>query len=84
MTGTDFYVYRNGERIAEVSTSTNYLDSAGSAGDRYAVAPVRDGCEGARCGGSEGLGEGISGLPLKRPEGSVTSQGKAMCTMPMI
>ena len=48
MTGTDFYVYRNGERIAQVGTSTNYLDSAGSAGDGYAVAPVKDGCEGAR------------------------------------
>lgn len=77
MTGTDFYVYRNGERIAEVSTSTNYLDSAGSAGDGYAVAPVRDGCEGARCEEVKAWEKEYLDLPLKRPEGGVTPAGES-------
>ena len=77
MTGTDFYVYRNGERIAEVSTSTNYLDSAGSAGDGYAVAPVRDSCEGARCEEVKAWAKEYLDLPLKRPEGGVTPAGES-------
>lgn len=36
--GTTFDVYRNGTKIAsDISTTTNYLDSDGSAGDTYTV-----------------------------------------------
>lgn len=41
LTGVDFYVYRNGERIALVTDSTNFLDREGCQEDSYAVAPVR-------------------------------------------
>lgn len=43
MTGTDFVVFKNGERLALVSDSTNYLDREGRAEDSYTVAPVREG-----------------------------------------
>ncbi len=55
LTGTDFAVYRNGERIALVTDSTNYLDREGTQADRYRVVPVRDGRETAEAGaGREG------------------------------
>lgn len=45
----DFRIYRNGERIAEISDSTNYLDTSGSREAEYAVAAVIDGEEKERC-----------------------------------
>ena len=49
MTGTDYAVYRNGQKIALVTDSTNYLDPDGKEGDSYSVSPVADGIEGKRC-----------------------------------
>ncbi|GAB3191035.1 rhamnogalacturonan endolyase family protein [Nesterenkonia suensis] len=40
MRGPTFHVLRDGERIATVNDSTNYLDAAGDADATYAVAPV--------------------------------------------
>ena len=37
LTGADFAVFRNGEKIAVVTDSTNYLDTGGSENDRYSV-----------------------------------------------
>lgn len=45
LTGTDYAVYRGGERIALVADSTNYLDRDGKVTDRYRVVPVRNGVE---------------------------------------
>ncbi|MCD8067770.1 MAG: rhamnogalacturonan lyase, partial [Lachnospiraceae bacterium] len=45
MSGTDFIVYKNGERLAEVTDSTNYLDPDGTAEDEYAVAAVSGAAE---------------------------------------
>lgn len=45
MSGTDYLVYRNGEKLALVADSTNYLDRDGTAEDRYAVAACRTGGE---------------------------------------
>lgn len=42
LTGTDYRLYRNGEAIALVTDSTNYLDKEGKEGDTYCVAPVCD------------------------------------------
>jgi hypothetical protein len=40
LTGVNFKVYRNGEEIAYVTDSTNYLDIKGSFSDRYSVEAV--------------------------------------------
>ncbi|GAB3466543.1 hypothetical protein GCM10027570_55950 [Streptomonospora sediminis] len=73
-----FRVYRDGRRIATVTGSTNHLDTAGSAGDEYRVAPA---------GGGHGKGGGAGAtaevwseshheLPLRKPEGGVTPDGE--------
>ena len=61
LTGTDYRLYRNGEAVALVTDSTNYLDKDGKEGDNYSVAPVCD-KESDICGkstkGSDGRFEG--------------------------
>src|SRR5699024_12797372 len=43
--GTDFNVYRDGEKIATVKTSTNYLDTEGTTRSEYYVSAVNRGNE---------------------------------------
>ncbi|MCC8161177.1 MAG: hypothetical protein LIO53_07740 [Oscillospiraceae bacterium] len=48
--GTDsadisFNLYRNGEKIAKISDTTNYLDENGSSGDTYRVVALSGGVE---------------------------------------
>lgn len=79
MSGTDYYVYKNGERIASVTDSTNYLDKEGTAQDCYAVAAYRetDGeqecCEAVRPWTNAG---DYTEFPLQKPEGGVTPAGQ--------
>ncbi|MFQ9511472.1 MAG: hypothetical protein ACLRZ7_11280, partial [Lachnospiraceae bacterium] len=40
LTGVNFNVYRNGEKIATVKDSTNYLDTEGTAADTYYVEAI--------------------------------------------
>ena len=64
LTGTDFIVYRNGERIALVKDSTNYLDPEGTGEDRYCVEPVpSDGEDAVRTSAGETDGDGIRRHP---------------------
>lgn len=77
MTGADFAVYRNGERLALVSDSTNYLDRDGKENDCYAVAAVTDGKEAEPCEEAEPWKQAYLDIPLKRPEGGVTPAGEA-------
>ncbi|WP_460796810.1 rhamnogalacturonan lyase [Microbacterium sp. GXF0217] len=75
-TGTDFAVYRNGERIADVTDSTNFLDEDGDAGARYAVAALVGGQETDR---SEEVGprtENYVEIPLSKPAAGVTPAGQ--------
>lgn len=76
MTGTDFAVYRNGERLGEVKESTNYLDVRGTEKDRYAVAPVKDGREGELCGEVKVWEKEYLDIPLHKPGGGVTPAGE--------
>ncbi len=76
LTGTDFVVYKNGARLAEVTDSTNYMDAAGTAEDRYAVAPVVDGAEGPACKAAAVWGKGRYELPLQKPADGVTPAGQ--------
>ncbi len=78
VTGTDFALYRNGEKIAVVTDSTNYLDKSGKEGDTYFVAPVVNGVEGERSKPVSVVKDGKNYLeiPLKKPEGGVTPAGQ--------
>ncbi len=80
LTGKVFRVYRNGEEIALVTDSTNYLDTEGGPEDSYQVAAL-DPDTGAQDSLSEAVKPWKSGknyleIPLKRPEGGVTPAGE--------
>ncbi|SDI33055.1 hypothetical protein SAMN05216352_106280 [Alteribacillus bidgolensis] len=45
LTGSTFHVYRNGNKIATVEDSTNYLDKDGTDQSEYYVTAIRDGKE---------------------------------------
>ena len=71
--GADFDVYRNGEKIALVTDSTNYLDADGSEKDNYAVAVKGE----TPCAGVKVWEKGYYDLLLRKPEGGVTPAGQA-------
>ncbi len=79
MTGTDYAVYRNGERLALVTDSTNYLDEKGTDGDVYSVAAVRQGREESPCGEIKvwETGKNYLEIPMQIPAGGVTPAGQA-------
>lgn len=57
MSGTDYMVYKNGERLALVTDSTNYLDREGTLQDTYSVSAVH---VVSKCGDSSACGEGTA------------------------
>lgn len=75
--GPDFAVYRDGERIAVVTDSTNYADASGSATAQYAVAPVVDGVELEASATVTAWAQGYHDLPLQKPAAGVTPKGEA-------
>ncbi len=77
LSGTDFAVYRNGERLALVTDSTNFLDRDGGKNDKYAVAPVRDGRELEACQSVDVWEKEYLDIPIKKPCGGVTPAGEA-------
>lgn len=68
---TTFRVYRDGVAIADVATSTNYTDAAGTAGSAYSVAPVLDGVEGERSGELVPNASQFFDIPLQRPPAAI-------------
>ena len=78
MTGTDYVVYRNGERIAIVTDSTNYLDENGSAEDSYQVAAVQNEAEEQACASVQpwDTGSNYLEIPMRIPESGVTPAGQ--------
>ncbi|MNB82936.1 Rhamnogalacturonan exolyase YesX [compost metagenome] len=72
----DFRIYRNGERIAEISDSTNYLDTSGSREAEYAVAAVIDGEEKERCVSIRPWETPYLEIPLQKPADGVTPAGQ--------
>ena len=70
--GESFTVCRNGQPIATVEDSTNYLDASGTEGDTYTVAPVG----GEACAPVSVWEKGYLDLPLQKPEGGVTPAGQ--------
>lgn len=77
LTGTDFAVYRNGERLALVTDSCNYLDAGGKMGDSYSVAAVTGEKEAAPCAPVcvWPSGKNYYDLPIQKPAGGVTKDG---------
>lgn len=45
LTGPDFHVYRDGQRVATVADSTNHLDRVGTGASKYQIAGVVGGAE---------------------------------------
>ncbi|GAA1060539.1 rhamnogalacturonan lyase [Agromyces bracchium] len=77
MAGPDFAVYRDGEKIATVSDSTNHLDEDGSATAEYAVAPIVNGVELEASAAASAWADGAYDLPLQKPADGVTPVGEA-------
>src|SRR5690625_2579162 len=75
--GTDFNVYRDGEKIATVETSTNYLDTEGKNGSEYYISAVNDGDETGDVSQTvTPWSESYYDLPLQKPEDGVTPTGE--------
>ncbi len=74
MSGTDFIVYKNGEKLANVTDSTNYLDTDGTAEDEYAVAAAQLApCSPVKPWDNDAP---YTEIPLQKPEGGVTPAGQ--------
>jgi len=74
--GADFRLYRDGEPIALVTDSTNYMDPGGTLRSLYHVCAVIDGREAGRSCGVAPWGRPYAELPLQKPEGGVTPAGE--------
>jgi len=77
--GTDFVVYKNGEKLAVVTDSCNYLDRLGTENDTYTVAPLNGEVESEKCQVAKAWesGENYIEIPLNIPEGGTTPSGQA-------
>lgn len=73
----DFQVFRDGRRIATVTDSTNYLDTAGMSTSRYQVRPVLDGERGEMSRPATPKKQAYDELPLQKPADGVTPTGEA-------
>nr|WP_197717032.1 rhamnogalacturonan lyase [Glycomyces terrestris] len=76
LTGATFKVYRDGRKIATVSDSTNFLDTAGDGGSEYQVVAVKRGPDEVSETVSPWSGNHLD-IPLQRPADGVTPAGQA-------
>ncbi|PRP50437.1 rhamnogalacturonan lyase [Bacillus halotolerans] len=81
--GTDhetvtFHIYRNGDRITDepIADSTNFLDGKGTEDALYQVAAVYKGRKERLSKEAPVWRENVLELPLNKPEGGVTPDGK--------
>jgi hypothetical protein len=77
MTGTDFNVYRDGELIAAVDDSTNYLDAGADGTAEYSVAAVVGGVEVDYSDSVSPWDDHYLDIPLQKPADGVTPMGEA-------
>lgn len=77
LTGMDFNVYRDGEKIATVTESTNYLDRSGAKGAKYQVRAVKNGQEVEQSASVGSWDYSFLDLPLQKPKDGVTPAGEA-------
>lgn len=76
MTGTDFNVYRDGVKIAEVTDSTNYLDTAGTTDNEYSVVAVVNGEEMEASDTVKSWAADYLKIPLQVPPAGKTPAGE--------
>jgi len=67
-----YNVYRDGTKVANVTNSTNYQDSAGTSTSTYSVRPVIGGVEGAASESAKVLSQQYLTVPLQVPPGGTT------------
>ncbi len=79
MTGTDYVVYKNGNKLAVVTDSTNYIDKDGTMEAEYSVAPICGGIEGSACRPVKAWSteSNYIEIPMHIPEGGVTPAGES-------
>ncbi len=76
LSGADFAVYKNGERLSVVTDRTSYRDPDGTASDRYSVAAIYSGKEQPACREVAPWEHNYIDLPLKKPADGVTPAGQ--------
>lgn len=78
MTGADYVIYKNGQKLATVADSTNYLDKDGKETDSYSVAAILDGKEGEPCKAQSAWKSGSNyiDIPMQIPAGGITKAGQ--------
>jgi hypothetical protein len=72
-----YNVYRSSELVANVTDSTNYLDTEGDEGAEYSVSAVLGGVEGARSAPVSVWAENYLRVPLDAPSGHHASDASA-------
>ena len=77
LTGTDFNVYRDGEKLATVTNSTNFQDTGGTAASGYQVRAVVAGVEVDSSATATPWGGNFVDIPLKKPADGTTPAGQA-------
>ncbi|MCM3787140.1 rhamnogalacturonan lyase [Domibacillus indicus] len=76
MTGVDFHVYKNGQKIAAVQDSTNFVDPAGTANASYFVRAVKNGKELNQSDTVQPWKQQYYDLKLQKPADGVTPAGE--------
>ncbi|RED59178.1 cohesin domain-containing protein [Cohnella lupini] len=77
LTGANFNVYRDGEKIATVTDSTNYLDAAGTVTSEYSVVSVVNDVEKETSDTVTPWANNYLDIPLKVPAPGQTPKGEA-------
>lgn len=73
-----FNIYRDGEKIASVRNSTNFVDRDADGTGEYCVAPVVNGIEGEKCENVSVWENNYIDLDLRIPEKAVLPDGSAV------
>ncbi|MFC4321505.1 rhamnogalacturonan lyase family protein [Litchfieldia salsa] len=75
--GISFNLYRDGKRVNDkpITSSTNYVDSLGSADSTYEVREILNGKEQGVADETEVLSNQYFDIPLQKPEGGTTPDG---------
>jgi rhamnogalacturonan endolyase len=76
-----YNLYRDGDKIASVTDSTNYLDPAGDGSSVYSVRAVLGGKEQPESGGTKVWAQNYLRIPLDIPPAGVTP-GSPICETP--
>lgn len=76
LTGVDFYVYRDGQFLATVKDSTNFLDRDGSSNSKYYVRSVSNNKELDQSSTVSPWKQSFVDLKLKKPADGVTPVGE--------